>query len=291
MSTCCWTTWRSIYGVYIKYREFFNFAVIIGLTKLVKYLNYGPSKLWQIFIWLISSITVFWLIVFRRFRHLVNLRIMCQHCVAAFGLEYFRLSDNDTLSSLFLILEWQHINWSQSPKLKEDGWLWDRYQNFVQKAKFMDIYCRTLIISSLILLTSYKSDLFLWPAWLGRRQHLPVLLIYYPATILAKHKVSVARIPIMQAKKFTIYTKHSMPTRQHELALKAWFHRRFFSAKCEIFCLFLLNCEQSSRNNLFEYSQFKRKRRNISRFAEKKRPWNQDFRVPYCLAQIISTDP
>jgi hypothetical protein len=65
--------------------------------------------------------------------------------------------------------------------------------------------------------------------WLGRREHLPVLLIYYinntgkcsllpsqviiyyPATILAKHKVSVARIPTMQAKKFTIYSKHSIP--------------------------------------------------------------------------------
>ena len=47
--------------------------------------------------------------------------------------------------------------------------------------------------------------------WLGRRQHLPVLSIYYPATILAKHEVSVARIPTMQAKKFTIYSKHSIP--------------------------------------------------------------------------------
>jgi hypothetical protein len=34
--------------------------------------------------------------------------------------------------------------------------------------------------------------------------------------------------------------------------LKAGFHGRFFSAKCEIFRLFLLNCEQSSRNNVFE---------------------------------------
>jgi hypothetical protein len=45
----------------------------------------------------------------------------------------------------------------------------------------------------------------------------------------------------------------------------------------EIFRMFLLNCEQSSRNNLFEWSQFKRNRRNISHFAEKKRPWNQAF--------------
>jgi hypothetical protein len=36
------------------------------------------------------------------------------------------------------------------------------------------------------------------------------------------------------------------------LYVKAWFHERFFSAKCEIFRLFLLNCEHSSRNNLFE---------------------------------------
>ena len=41
--------------------------------------------------------------------------------------------------------------------------------------------------------------------------------------------------------------------------------------------MFLLNCEQSSRNNLFEWSQFKRNRRNISHFAEKKRSWNQAF--------------
>jgi hypothetical protein len=57
--------------------------------------------------------------------------------------------------------------------------------------------------------------------------------------------------------------------------MKDWFHERFFSAKCEIFRLFLLNCEHSSRNNLFEWSQFKRNRRNISHFAEKKRSWNQ----------------
>jgi hypothetical protein len=59
--------------------------------------------------------------------------------------------------------------------------------------------------------------------------------------------------------------------------LKPWFHERFLSAKCEIFRLFLLNCEQSSRNNLFEWSQFKRNRRNISHFADKKRSWNQGF--------------
>ena len=49
------------------------------------------------------------------------------------------------------------------------------------------------------------------------------------------------------------------------------------SAKCELFRLFLLNCEQSSRNNLFEWSQFKRNRRNNSHFAKKKRSWNQAF--------------
>ena len=43
----------------------------------------------------------------------------------------------------------------------------------------------------------------------------------------------------------------------------------------EIFRLFLLNCEQSSRNNLFEWSQFKRNRRNNSHFAKKKHSWNQ----------------
>jgi hypothetical protein len=31
------------------------------------------------------------------------------------------------------------------------------------------------------------------------------------------------------------------------LILKAWFHERFFLAKCEIFRLFLLNCEQSTQ--------------------------------------------
>jgi hypothetical protein len=70
------------------------------LKKLIKYLDYGPSNLYQVFIWLISSITVFWL-VFYRFRRLVNLRIMCQHCVAACGHEYFRLSDNNTCLHCF----------------------------------------------------------------------------------------------------------------------------------------------------------------------------------------------
>jgi hypothetical protein len=67
----------------------------------------------------------------------------------------------------------------------------------------------------------------------------------------------------------------------HELNqyIKAWFHERFFSAKCELFRLFFLNCEQSSRNNLFEWSQFKRNRRNISHFAEKKRSWNRALKV------------
>jgi hypothetical protein len=46
----------------------------------------------------------------------------------------------------------------------------------------------------------------------------------------------------------------------------------------EIFRLFLLNCKQSSRNNLFEWSQFKRNRRNNSHFAKKKRSWNQALR-------------
>jgi hypothetical protein len=57
--------------------------------------------------------------------------------------------------------------------------------------------------------------------------------------------------------------------------VKAWFHGRFFSSKCETFRLFLLNCEQSSRNNLFEWSQFKWHRRNNSHFAKKKRSRNQ----------------
>jgi hypothetical protein len=59
------------------------------------------------------------------------------------------------------------------------------------------------------------------------------------------------------------------------VCLYSGFHGRFFSAKCEIFRLFLLNCEQSSINNLFEWSQFKRNRRNNAHFAEKKRSWNQ----------------
>ena len=71
---------------------------------------------------------------------------------------------------------------------------------------------------------------------------------------------------------------HEIFSRQPSACLKAWFHGRFFSAECEIFRMFLLNCEQSSRNNLFEWSQFKRNRRNNSPFADKKRPWNQAFR-------------
>jgi hypothetical protein len=69
------------------------------------------------------------------------------------------------------------------------------------------------------------------------------------------------------------------------LTIKAWFHGRFFSAKYEIFLLFLLNCEQSSRNNLFEWSQFKRNRRNNSHFAKKKRSWNQAF------MKVINSSP
>jgi hypothetical protein len=58
---------------------------------------------------------------------------------------------------------------------------------------------------------------------------------------------------------------------------KAWFHERFFSAKCELFRLFLLNCDHSNKLFLLDCSQFKRNRRNISHFAGKKRPWNQAF--------------
>jgi hypothetical protein len=46
--------------------------------------------------------------------------------------------------------------------------------------------------------------------------------------------------------------------------IKAWFHRRFFSAKCELFRLFLLNCDYSNKLFLLDCSQFKRNRRNIS---------------------------
>jgi hypothetical protein len=51
--------------------------------------------------------------------------------------------------------------------------------------------------------------------------------------------------------------------------------RRFFSAKWELFRLFLLNCDYSNKLFLLDCSQFKRNMRNISHFAEKKRPWNQ----------------
>jgi hypothetical protein len=75
-----------------------------------------------------------------------------------------------------------------------------------------------------------------------------------------------------------VYSRfHETLTTNFPNFVKAWFHGRFFSAKCELFRLFLLNCELSSRNNLFEWSQFKRNRRNISHFAEKKRWWNQAF--------------
>jgi hypothetical protein len=58
------------------------------------------------------------------------------------------------------------------------------------------MFCMSLLQTFFI----YSRSLFT-----GRRRHFPVLLIYYPATILAKHEVSVARIPIIQAMKFTIY--------------------------------------------------------------------------------------
>jgi hypothetical protein len=56
---------------------------------------------------------------------------------------------------------------------------------------------------------------------------------------------------------------------QYNIRFKAWFHERFFSAKCEIFRLFLLNCDYSNKLFPLECSQFKRNRRNISHFAEK----------------------
>jgi hypothetical protein len=62
------------------------------------------------------------------------------------------------------------------------------------------------------------------------------------------------------------------------LRIKAWFHERFFSAKCELFRLFLLNCDHSNKLFILDCSQFKRNMRNISHFAEKKRPWNQALR-------------
>jgi hypothetical protein len=76
-------------------------------------------------------------------------------------------------------------------------------------------------------------------------------------------------------KTFSLCPNILTPESSKTITLKAWFHGRFFSAKCEIFRLFLLNCEQSSRNNLFEWSQFKRNRRNNSHFVKKKRSWNQ----------------
>jgi hypothetical protein len=72
---------------------------------------------------------------------------------------------------------------------------------------------------------------------------------------------------------------HFLCCKTLQVNIMAWFHERFFSAKCEIFRMFLLNCEQSSRNNLFEWLQFKRNRRNNSHFAEKKRSWNQAFKA------------
>ena len=53
------------------------------------------------------------------------------------------------------------------------------------------------------------------------------------------------------------------------------FVRGLETAKCELFRLFLLNCDYSNKLFLLDCSQFKRNRRNISHFAEKKRPWNQ----------------
>ncbi len=47
-------------------------------------------------------------------------------------------------------------------------------------------------------------------------------------------------------------------------SIKARFHGRFFSAKCEIFRLFLLNRDHSNKLFLLDCPQFKRNRRNIS---------------------------
>jgi hypothetical protein len=84
------------------------------------------------------------------------------------------------------------------------------------------------------------------------------------------------------------FSKPAPPARAKRLqwkpAFKAWSHGRFFSAKCEIFRLFLLNCDYSNKLFLLDCSQFKR---NISHFAEKKRSWNQAFRLllheQYCI--------
>ena len=45
--------------------------------------------------------------------------------------------------------------------------------------------------------------------------------------------------------------------------------------------LFLLNCDYSNKLFLLDCSQFKRNRRNISHFADKKRPWNQAFKADF----------
>ena len=49
-----------------------------------------------------------------------------------------------------------------------------------------------------------------------------------------------------------VYTPWLSVSTTSKAVLKTWFHGRNFSAKCEIFYLLVLNCEQSSRNNVFE---------------------------------------
>jgi hypothetical protein len=64
-----------------------------------------------------------------------------------------------------------------------------------------------------------------------------------------------------------------------ENRLKGLIPRALFLGEMrELFRLFLLNCDYSNKLFLLDCSQFKRNRRNISHFAEKKRPWNQALR-------------
>ena len=58
----------------------------------------------------------------------------------------------------------------------------------------------------------------------------------------------------------------------------------------EIFRLFLLNCDYSNKLFLLECSQFKRNRRNISHFAEKKRSWNQALTFQFSKQHFAGRD-
>ena len=95
-----------------------------------------------------------------------------------------------------------------------------------------------------------------------------------------REKISDARKNVRREKKFQTREKISDARKNFRREKKCYglIPRALFLGEMRIFRLFLLNFDYSNKLFLLDCSQFKRNRRNISHFAEKKRPWNQAFR-------------